>query len=102
MTERLGDRMASVASSMTEADVHEENEKASPTSSSHDSSYAKLKAPEEMEISSDIERQELLPPAVPPKDQPGDKTSVRAAIIWMVVNTLATIGIVCHILIVIY
>jgi solute carrier family 35, member E3 len=94
MADRSGDRTASVASSVTEA---EENEKGSPTLSSHDSSYVKLKTPEEMEISNDVERQELLPPAVPPKDQPGDKTSARAAIIWMVVNTLATIGIVCHI-----
>lgn len=93
MADRLGDRTASVASSVTEA---EENEKGSPILSPQDSSYVKLKTPEELENSNDIERQELLPPPVPPKDQPGNKTSVRVAIIWMVVNTLATIGIVWH------
>lgn len=75
----------------TEAEAYGESEK-----NSHEmkDTFAQ-KVPEEMEMGSDIERAELLPagtPAAPAQDE--QKSSARAAIIWMVVNTLATIGIV--------
>ena len=69
-----------------------DNEKDSASSPS--SSYVNVKPTEEMEMGDDIERQELLNSSEPPKQQEPEKGSVRAAIIWMVVNTLATIGIV--------
>ncbi|PBP17425.1 solute carrier family 35 member E3 [Diplocarpon rosae] len=58
-------------------------------------SFVKLKTPEELETGDDIERAELLP-AVDEKaaSQPKQETSTRQAVTWMVVNTLATIGIV--------
>lgn len=53
-----------------------------------------LRTPEELEhMEEDIERADLLAP--PPEDKPkAPESSVRSAVIWMVVNTLATIGIV--------
>lgn len=62
--------------------------------SSPSSSYVKVKPTEEMEMGDDIERQELLSSSEPPKQAEPEKGSVRAAIVWMVVNTFATIGIV--------
>jgi solute carrier family 35 protein E3 len=93
MADRAGDRSISVSSSTTEAEAYDENEKShSPT----DSSYVHMKTPEEMEIG-DEERAELIPAAahvVQEKATEPEKTTVRSAVIWMVVNTLATIGIV--------
>lgn len=91
--ERSGDRVPSISSSVTEADAY--NEKNQVRDSSEGESYA-LKTPEEMEIGEDIEREGLL------RDGEEEKTTAaappasttRSAIIWMVVNTLATIGIV--------
>ena len=82
----MADRSRS--SSEAERVDDEKNGGSSPTSS-----FVKVKAMEEMEMGSDIERAELLPPAIPKVQEP-EKGSVRAAVVWMVVNTLATIGIV--------
>ena len=94
MADRPGDRSASVSSSITEAEAYDENEKShSPT----DSSYVHTKTPEEMEAG-DEERAELIPAAVhvvQEKATEPEKATVRSAVIWMVINTLATIGIVC-------
>lgn len=92
MTERATDREPSISSSVTEAEAFDENEK---SSSSTDGGFVNLKSPEEMEIGDDVERAELLPgdhEKPPPAKQP--ETSMRSSVIWMVVNTLATIGIV--------
>ncbi|KAG4431629.1 hypothetical protein IFR05_012892 [Cadophora sp. M221] len=83
------DRIASASSSVTAAEPYDDNEKMSE---------GRLKTPDEMDIGDDIERAELLSehddgdekPAPAPKPD----TSTRTAVIWMVVNTLATIGIV--------
>lgn len=94
MADRPGDRSASVSSSITEAEPYDENEK--NHSSTTDSSYVHMKTPEEMEI--DEERAELIPAAVhvvQEKATEPEKATVRSAVIWMVINTLATIGIVC-------
>lgn len=92
MTERATDREPSITSSVTEAETFDDNEK---PGSSTDGAFANLKSPEEMEIGDDVERAELLPAEhekPPPAKQP--ETSMRSSIVWMVVNTLATIGIV--------
>jgi solute carrier family 35, member E3 len=93
MAERPGDHSVSVSPSITEAEAYDENEKShSPT----DSSYVHMKTPEEMEIG-DEERAELIPSVVhvaQEKATEPEKATVRSAVIWMVVNTLATIGIV--------
>ncbi|KAK2628589.1 hypothetical protein QTJ16_001692 [Diplocarpon rosae] len=91
MAEQSIDRTSSVRSSITEADAFEDQEKYG----SGEGSFVKLKTPEELETGDDIERAELLP-AVDEKaaSQPKQETSTRQAVTWMVVNTLATIGIV--------
>lgn len=95
MAERSTDRVPSISSSITEADAFDENEKAGSLSST-DGSFTKLKSPEDMEIGDDVERVGLLPAEqLEEKTQPVVKdNSMRTAGIWMVVNTLATIGIV--------
>lgn len=95
MAERSTERPASIGSSHTEAEAFDDHEK-SGTGSSSDGSYVKLKTPEEMEIGDDVERAELLPQdQEKPLPQPtAPDNSTRTAVIWMVVNTLATIGIV--------
>lgn len=94
MADHPADRSVSVSSSITEAEAYDENEKnQSPT----DSSYVHMKKPEEMDIG-DEERAELIPAAVhvvQEKATEPEKATVRSAVIWMVINTLATIGIVC-------
>ena len=95
MAERSTDRTPSVSSSITEAEAFDENEKASGLSST-DGSFTKLESPKDMEIDDDVERAGLLPAEQQEeKPQPVVKdNSMRTAGIWMVVNTLATIGIV--------
>lgn len=85
--------MADRAGSSSEGDRldDEKNFSGSPNS------FVKVKSVEEMEMGDmgdDIERQELLASDPAPPAEVPDKGSVRAAVIWMVVNTLATIGIV--------
>jgi hypothetical protein len=85
-------RPSSVSS---EAETYDE--KHTPNRSSAESSFIKPRDEEDLEMGKDVEMQELLPAeekapeaAAPPA--PG--SSARSAIIWMGVNTLATIGIV--------
>lgn len=95
MTERPVDRAPSTSSSVTEAEPFDDNEKHA-TMSEADGSFIKLKSPEDLEIGDgdDIERAELLPAEHEKPPQPTPEASVRSSFIWMVVNTLATIGIV--------
>jgi solute carrier family 35 protein E3 len=91
MAEGSEERPPSISSSLTEADTLEDNERHGTPSPER--SFAKLKTPDELDIGDDVERAELLPqegekPAAAPDN------STRTAVIWMVVNTLATIGIV--------
>ncbi|KFY89401.1 hypothetical protein V500_05717 [Pseudogymnoascus sp. VKM F-4518 (FW-2643)] len=76
------------SSSEAERFDDEKNGGRSPTGS-----FVKVKPMEDLEGGSDIERAELLPTASQQPHTP-EKSSARAAVIWMVVNTLATIGIV--------
>jgi solute carrier family 35, member E3 len=93
MAERSAERALSVSSSVTEAEAYDENEK-NGTRSSTEGSFVKLKSPEDLEIGDEIEREELLPAEHEKPLQPTPDSSVRSAFVWMVVNTLATIGIV--------
>ncbi|TVY84038.1 Solute carrier family 35 member E3, partial [Lachnellula suecica] len=93
MAERTADREPSISSSVTEAEGYDDSEKHGTMSS--DGSFVKVKTPDEVEHGDDIERAELLPadhekPAAPAKPD----NSTRTAALWMIVNTLATIGIV--------
>ncbi|PBP20504.1 hypothetical protein BUE80_DR008637 [Diplocarpon rosae] len=91
MAEQSIDRAPSGRSSTTEADAFDDQEKYG----SGEGSFVKLKMPEELETGDDIERAELLPAADEKSaPQPKQETSTRQAVTWMVVNTLATIGIV--------
>jgi solute carrier family 35 protein E3 len=83
------DRAPSVSSSSSEA--YDEKKHSS------DGSIVNIKAGEGSEAGDDVERAELLPedheeekPAAPTTEN----NSTRTAVMWMVVNTLATIGIV--------
>lgn len=59
-----------------------------------DASFVKVKTPDDVELGDEVERVELLP-ADQEKPAPAKPdNSTRTAVIWMVVNTLATIGIV--------
>jgi len=92
MAERL---TPSVSSSLTETESYDE--KSGRKTSSEGSSYVHMKEPDEMDIGDlgdDVERMELLPPTEPTAAHPATDNSARTAVIWMVVNTLATIGIV--------
>jgi solute carrier family 35 protein E3 len=97
MAERSTDRAPSISSSITEAEeTFDETEKANSLSTT-DGPFTNLKSPEEMEIGDDVERAGLLPAEVQEQEkaQPAAQdSSTRTALIWMVVNTLATIGIV--------
>lgn len=93
MAERSTDRAPSVSSSVTEAEAFDDNEKGTTPSSSN-GSYVILKTPDELEIGDDVERAGLLPGDQEKPAQPQLDNSAQSAVIWMVVNTLATIGIV--------
>jgi solute carrier family 35 protein E3 len=86
------DRTASISSSTTEAESYDDTGKLGGKSSEEES-YVNLKTPEELEIGDGVERAELLPQSELEKPQ-APETTLRSSIIWMVVNTLATIGIV--------
>jgi len=93
MAERSGERDQSLG--RAENDTF--NEKRSSRDSS-EGSYA-VKTPEEMEMGDEVERDRLLQEeetqrAASTPSPPAEGTT-KSAIIWMVVNTLATIGIVC-------
>jgi hypothetical protein len=83
------DRAPSVSSSTAEGYDEKKN--------SSDGSFVQLKAGEGSEAGDDVERAELLPEDHEQEKQAAPVTednSTRTAIVWMVVNTLATIGIV--------
>jgi len=85
----------SVSSSQTDTESYDE--KTGRKASSEASSYMHMKEPDEMDIGDlgdDVERMELLPPSESAPANPAPDNSARSAVIWMVVNTLATIGIV--------
>jgi solute carrier family 35 protein E3 len=88
------ERTASVSSASTEADNFNEKSEKRTLMASNDDEY-KLRTPEELDdLSNDVERADLLaPPPVEEKPKAPDG-GVRSAAVWMVVNTLATIGIV--------
>lgn len=95
----MADSSYSISSPEAKADAEafHDNEKLAGMSVSD--SFGELKTPDELEIGDDIERAELLPQS-PASEQPQDpeNTSVKTSALWMIVNTLATIGIVgsCH------
>jgi solute carrier family 35 protein E3 len=93
MAERSTDREPSISSSTTAAEAYDDNEKNGGVGAT-EGSYTNLKTPDELDIGDDVERAELLPEEheKPPPKAPENTT--RSAVIWMVVNTLATIGIV--------
>jgi solute carrier family 35, member E3 len=96
MTERPTDRSPSTSSSVTEAGAFDESEKHGMISET-EASFVKLKSPEDLELGDgddDDERAEMLPTEQEKPTQPTPEASVRSSFIWMVVNTLATIGIV--------
>jgi solute carrier family 35, member E3 len=96
MAERSIDRAPSTSSSVTEAEAYDENEKHG-TLSETEGGFVKLKSPEDLELGdgdNDDERAEMLPSEHEKPAQPTSEASVRSSFIWMVVNTLATIGIV--------
>lgn len=93
------DRAGSIASSHTEAGGHDEfsdkfNEKS--TYIRDDESLSSLKSPTVYQDSNheeDIHEDDELLPAQPEKPE-SPKSSSATGIIWIVVNTLATVGIV--------
>jgi solute carrier family 35, member E3 len=91
----MADRTISISSSGTEAEAYENEKNHSPT---YDSSHVNMKTPEEMEMGEDVEERAGLLPAVmavaQEKAAEPEKATVRSAVIWMTINTLATIGIV--------
>ncbi len=93
MDERSAERAPSISSSITEAEAYDENEK-NGTTNLTDDSFVKLKSLGNLELGDDVERAELLPAEDEKPSQPKPDSSVRTAFVWMVVNTLATIGIV--------
>ncbi len=85
------ERASSIASSSTEAGTFDENEKLAKIDHSEDG-LKSLKPPEELEMAEDGEDAGLLPPADEKPEPP--KNTFMSSLIWMVINTLATIGIV--------
>jgi solute carrier family 35, member E3 len=83
------ERAGSIASSHTETGGYDDhNEKVARD----DESLAALKSPIYHDSDHEREDEELLPPAQEKPEPP--KGSMASSIVWMVVNTLATIGIV--------
>jgi solute carrier family 35 protein E3 len=97
MTERSTDHAPSTSSSVTEAEAYDENEKHGMLSET-EGGFVKLKSPDDLELGDgdddDDERAEMLPAEHEKPAQSAPEASVRSSFIWMVVNTLATIGIV--------
>lgn len=92
MADRTADREPSISSSVTEAENFDDN---TEKHGSSEGSFVKVTSPDDVEQASEVERAELLPqerekPAAPAKPA----NSSMTAAIWIVLNTLATIGIV--------
>jgi solute carrier family 35 protein E3 len=92
ITESAG-RAASISSSSADTATHEDNDKLARIDPIESSSLEELKRPEELEIGDEEEGDVLLPQHDDEKPEP-PKSSFTSSLIWMVVNTLATIGIV--------
>lgn len=90
MAERSADRTPSVSSSVTEADSYDEKN----NDMKRVDSFTKLRSPDELEIGDDVERAGLLPQQAEQEKPQAADPSMKSAVVWMVVNTLATIGIV--------
>lgn len=86
------ERAGSFSSSSADTATHEENEKLARLDQSEDG-MEKLRSPDDLEIGDEREDDDLLP-REPEKQEP-PKSTFRSSLIWMIVNTLATIGIVC-------
>ena len=93
--ERSTERAPSVSSSITETDAYDDDEKNGAPRSTH-GNFIKLKTPDEIEAGDDIERAALLPGEHEKAPEPKLDNSTKVAAAWMIVNTLATIGIVCR------
>lgn len=91
--ERSADRAPSVSSSITEAEAFDDEKNGANGSSD---GFTELKSPDEMEAGDgdDVERAELLPAEHEKAPEPKPDNSTKVAAAWMIVNTLATIGIV--------
>ena len=95
------DRAGSFASSSTETGTLEEREKMArldhlSAAGNDDDDISRLKSPDDLELGREAEAEaedDSLLPKINEKEEP-PKSSFRSAVIWMVVNTLATIGIV--------
>lgn len=85
------DRPPSVSSSSAETATHEDNEKLARLDPSGPG-LEELKGPEDMDVGDGHEHDGLLPPQDEKPEPP--KSTFTTALIWMVVNTLATVGIV--------
>ncbi|PMD43406.1 hypothetical protein L207DRAFT_542675 [Hyaloscypha variabilis F] len=97
MAERSTDRAPSTSSSVTETEAYDVNEdEKHGTMSDTEGSFVKLKSPEDLELGDgdDDERAEMLPAEHEKPAQTAPQASARSSFAWMVVNTLATIGIV--------
>ena len=94
MADRSTDRAPSVSSSGTEAEPYNYDEKEAAVAST-DVTYTRLKTSEDLEVGDDVDGA-LLPEEPPAQEQPqpAAASSMRSAVIWMVINTAATIGIV--------
>lgn len=97
------ERAGSIASSNTEAGGHDEfNEKQTQAYIRDDESLSTLKSPtvyQDSHLEGEFEHtedQELLPQEQEKQPEP-PKASARSGLIWIVVNTLATVGIVSRV-----
>jgi solute carrier family 35 protein E3 len=85
-----GERTPSISSSSAETATNDDNAKLSRLDQDDDA-LEKLARPEDLEMG---EEDEGLLPQLSEKPEPPTSTFYSSAI-WMVVNTLATVGIVC-------
>ena len=87
------ERAGSFSSSSGDTATHEDDEKLNRIDQTEEG-VESLKKPEEMEIEEENGEDAGLLPGESTKPEP--KSSFTSSLIWMVVNTLATIGIVCN------
>jgi solute carrier family 35 protein E3 len=82
-------RAGSFSSSSAETATHEENEKLARLTQSEDG----MEKLADLEVGEEREADGLLPQESEKPEPP--KSTFKSSFIWMIVNTLATIGIVC-------
>lgn len=83
------DRAASFSSSSAETATNPENEKLARLDQSEDG----IEKQADLEVGDEREDEGLLPQETEKPEPP--KSTFKSSFIWMIVNTLATIGIVC-------